>query len=74
MNEPRKGVNGDPAAGGGGTGAPEIEVTPEMIEAGINAIGPFDLEYAFEGGYSEKAELVTQIYQRMAISQRLRRV
>ena len=42
------------------------EPTPEMVEAGVNAIGPFDLDQALEGGYSEKAELVTQIYRQMA--------
>ena len=43
----------------------EIEITPEMIEAGVNGIGPRDLDYALEGGYSEKADLVTQIYRCM---------
>lgn len=47
----------------------EVEITPEMIEAGINAIGPFDLNYALEGGYSEKAELVIQIYRQMTAIQ-----
>jgi len=65
MTGPRK-RRPDPAVGDGGESALEIDVTAEMIEAGINAIGPRDLEYAQEGGYSEKADLVTQIYLAMA--------
>lgn len=41
VNAPRKGLEGDPAAGGGGTGAPEIEITPKMIEAGETVIFEF---------------------------------
>jgi hypothetical protein len=52
------------------TAEPEMEITPEMIEAGVNAIGPFDLNYALEGGYSEKAELVIQIYRQMTACRR----
>ena len=40
---------------------------PEMIEAGVNAIGPSDLIDAWEG-YLGKAELVSQIYRQMAKS------
>jgi hypothetical protein len=47
----------------------EPEVTPEMIEAGINAIGPFDLDYALHGGDAEKADLVIQIYRQMTKAQ-----
>jgi hypothetical protein len=50
--------------------SPKIEVTDAMVEAGVNAIGPFDLNHALEGGYSEKAELVIQIYKQMAAFQR----
>jgi len=47
--------------------AAEMEITPEMIEAGVNAIGPSDLIDAWEG-YLGKAELVSQIYRQMAKS------
>lgn len=50
----------------------DLEITAEMIEAGVNAIGPRDLDYALEGGYFEKAELVTQIYRQMAAVARSR--
>ncbi len=52
----------DPAKGE--AGAPEIEVTPEMIEAGVNLLGESYLEIRrpSETTYST---LVVEIYRRM---------
>jgi hypothetical protein len=46
----------------GAPGKKADEITPEMVEAGVEAIGPFDLIHAYEGAFSERAELVTTIY------------
>lgn len=40
---------------------PEIEVTAEMIVAGVSAIEPFDLQDAIDGALGQD-ELVTAIY------------
>lgn len=47
------------------TGAPEIEITPEMIIAGIAEISGFELIDAWEG-FLGKSDLVCSIYKAMA--------
>lgn len=49
------------------TKAEKIEVTPEMIEEGIDAIEPFALTDAAEGWY-DRVELVTKIYRAMFLA------
>jgi len=54
-----KGRLGDPAAGGGGTGVPEIEITLQMIEAGLEAYSGHNEDY------EDRAEIVRKIFEAM---------
>jgi hypothetical protein len=47
-----------------GTGAPELEITSEMIEAGIGAIKPFDLDEAAES-QAACIDLISRVYRAM---------
>jgi hypothetical protein len=51
--------------GSGPENPKEIEITPEMIQAGLAAIGGFELLDAWDG-YLDRAELVRTIYRHMA--------
>lgn len=51
--------------GSGPENPEEIEITPEMVNAGLAAIGGFELIDAAEG-YLDRAELVRSIYRQMA--------
>jgi hypothetical protein len=54
-----------------GAGAPEteIEVTPEMIGAGLGEISGFDLEDARDG-FLDRGELVSRIFRAMLLARR----
>jgi hypothetical protein len=47
------------------TATDEIEVTTEMIAAGIDAIEPFELLDLWEG-YGDRSDFVSRIYRQMA--------
>jgi hypothetical protein len=49
----------------GHTATDEIEVTREMIAAGIDAIAPFELLDLWEG-YGDRSDFVSRIYRQMA--------
>jgi hypothetical protein len=48
-------------------GAPDIEITDEMVLAGLSAIQGFELIDAWDG-YLERDELIRSIYRRMALA------
>lgn len=52
--------------------APEIEITPKMIEAGTDELSGFYLE--LEGGLDRFPEIVGNLYRRMEIERRKRPV